>query len=150
MVKVLAQATRVPPLPLRRVIHIPLLGIRDQNLSMFCQARHVHETLRPVAHASSHEIAIFQAYVASLALCVLRARLDRGRDGLRVLFVRVVLLRAADTLDQFTGMFVSAALVLLLAFQIAVARFTPLAMGALLGQGSCTGGTGRHDVDVHL
>ena len=111
---------------------------------------------RPTARAPTHETLLrfsvdgLRADVARLTLRVLGARLDRGRDGLRVLFVRVVLLRAADTLDQFTGMFVSAALVLLLAFQIAVARFTPLAMGALLGQGSCTGGTGRHDVDVHL
>ena len=63
-----------------------------------------------------------RAYVARLALGVVRAFLDRDRDGLRVLAICVVLLSAASFLYFLTEIIVAALFpVLHLAFRPAVA-----------------------------
>ena len=64
---------------------------------------------------------IVEADVARLALRVVRARLDRDRDGLLVFFVGVVLFGAAALFDPSAQLFMPAVPVLLLACRTAVA-----------------------------
>ena len=58
-----------------------------------------------------------------MALRVFRARLDRDRDGLRVFFVGVVLLRVAAAVYLLTDLLVATAPVVMLASVVTVARF---------------------------
>ena len=96
MVVLLAQAALVPPLEPRMNRlgpQIVLLRLRNQNLRLFRQTRHVGKTRRPAARAPAHEalfcfpVESLRADVARLALRVLRARLRRDRDGGRVLLL---------------------------------------------------------------
>ena len=72
----------MPPLELI-VIQIPLVSIRDQNLRLLRQARHVREARRPATRTSAHETLLrlpvegLRADEARLALRVVGARLDR-------------------------------------------------------------------------
>ena len=83
------------------VAQIVLLGLRDQNLRLLRQTRHVREARRPAARTAAHEALLrfpmegLRADEARLALRVVRAFLGRDRDGLRVLLICVVLLSAA-------------------------------------------------------
>ena len=62
------------------------------------------ETRRPAARTHAHETLLcfpvegLRADVARLPFRVVRASLDRGRDGLRALLIGVILLGAATTL----------------------------------------------------
>ena len=58
-----------------------------------------------------------------MALRVVRARLDRDRDGLLVFFVGIILFSVAAAVDSFTNLLVAAAPVVMLASGVAVARF---------------------------
>ena len=132
MVPSLAQAARVPPLKpliLHLVAQIILLGLREQNLRLLHQARHVREARRPAARAPAHEALLrfpmegLRADVARLALRVLGARLGRDRDGLRVLLIRMKLLGAACFFYLLAELVVPAFFpVLHLAFRPTVAR----------------------------
>ena len=85
-----------------------------------------------------------RADVARLALRVLRARLDRDRDGLLVFFVGVVLFRVAAAVDTFTNLLVAAAPVVMalqkLAIKITIARLTSNASRRVVGQWGGAGG----------
>ena len=59
--------------------------------------------------------------VARLALRVVRARLDRDRDGLLVFLVGVVLFRVTAAVDSFTNLLVAAAPVVMLASGVTIA-----------------------------
>ena len=67
-------------------------GLRDQNLRLLRQARHVHEARRAPARTPAHEALLrfpvegLRADEARLALRVLGARLDRDRDGLLTIY----------------------------------------------------------------
>ncbi len=87
VVILLAQAARVPPRPPlihHLVVQIVLLGLREQNLRLLRQARHVDKALGRVARAPAYKALArvsmdgLGADVARLALRVLRARLRRG------------------------------------------------------------------------
>jgi len=65
-----------------------------------------------------------RADVARLPLRVVRARLDRDRDGLLVFFVGVVLLGVAAAVDPFTNLLVAAAPVVMLARGITISHLT--------------------------
>ena len=73
---------------------------------------------------------------------VVRARLDRDRDGLRVFFVGVVLLRASGALNPTTKRLVSAPLpVISLAGLIAISGLAPTApFLVVVGQWGGAGG----------
>ena len=58
--------------------------------------------------------------VAFLALRVVRARLDRDRDGLLVFFVGVILLRVAAAVYFLTHLLVAAAPVVMLAGRVTI------------------------------
>ena len=62
--------------------------------------------------------------VAFMAFRVVRARLDRLRDGLLVFFVGVVLFRVAAAVYSFADLLVAAAPVVMLASGVAIARLT--------------------------
>ena len=142
MVPLLAQAARVPPLPplIKRLrAQIVLLGLRDQNLRLLRQTRHVREARRPAARAPAHEALLrlpvegLRADVARLALRVLRAFLDRDRYCLRVLLICIVLLCATSLFNLLAERVVAALFpVLHLAFRPTVAR---AAAAAFLAQG---------------
>ena len=88
--------------------------------------------------------------IARLPLRVRRARLDRGRDGLLVFFVGVVLLRAATTLNSITEKLVAAeqvpsSPVVLQASGTAVSRFTSYASRRVVGQWGGAGGAMGED-----
>jgi len=61
-----------------------------------------------------------RADVAGLALRVLRARLDRDRDGLLVFFVCIILLCVAAAVYSLTDLLVAAAPVVMLASGITI------------------------------
>ena len=88
----------------------------------------MREARRPAARAHAHEALLrfpvegLRADVARLALCVVRARLRRDRDGHRVAMIRIELLGAACFLYFPTELVVPALFpVLLLARRPAVA-----------------------------
>ena len=88
----------------------------------------MRETRRPAARAHAHEALLrfpvegLRADVARLALRVVRALLDRDRDGRRVLLIRIVLLGAARFLYVFAELIMAARFpVLFLAFGSTVA-----------------------------
>ena len=56
-----------------------------------------------------------------MALRVVRARLDRDRDGLLVFFVCIILFCVAAAVDSFTNLLVAAAPVVMLASCITIA-----------------------------
>ena len=78
--------------------------------------------------ASAHEAFLrlpvegLRADEARLALGIVRARLDRDRDGLLVFFVGVVLLCVAAAVYSLTDLLVAAAPVVVLAIGITVPR----------------------------
>ena len=104
------------------------------------------ETRRPAARAPAHEALLrfpmqgLRADVARLALRVRRARLDRDRDGLLVIFVGVVLLRVAAAVYFLTHLLVAAAPVVMLASGVTIAQFTAHASRRVVGQWGGTGG----------
>jgi len=116
-----------------------LLGLRDQNLRLLRQARHVREARRPAARTHAHEALLgfpmegLRADVARLAIRVIRARLRRDSYGLRVPLIRIVLFGAACFLYFFAELVVATLFPMLhLAFGPAVAR---AAAAAFLAQG---------------
>ena len=116
-----------------------IVSLRDQNLRLLHQARHVNKTRRPAARAPAHETLLrlpvdgLGADEARLPLRVLRARLRRDRDCLRVLLICVVLLSAACFFYWFAELVVPAFFPMLhLAFSSTVAR---AAAAAFLAQG---------------
>ena len=78
---------------------------------------------------------------------VVRARLDRDRDGLLEFFVGMVLLSVAAAVDSFTNLLVAAAPVVMLACLVAVNRLTPNASRRVVGQ---WGGAGGACCEYHL
>ena len=89
----------------------------------------MRKTRRPAARTHAHEALLclpvegLRANVARLALRVVGAFLDRDRDGLRVLRICVVLLRAACFLYFFAELVVATLFpVLHLAFSPTIAR----------------------------
>jgi len=83
---------------------------------------------------------------ARLPLGVLRASLDRGRDGLRALLIGVILLGAATTLYFLANGFVATLFpVLLLAGPPAVARFADAASRRLVAEGGSALSAVRED-----
>ena len=106
----------------------------------------MRETRRPAARTHAHETLLrlpmegLRADVARLALRVVRARLDRDRDGLLVFFVGVVLLRVAAAVYFLTHLLVAAAPVVMLASGVAVARFASNAPRRVVGQWGGAGG----------
>ena len=141
VVPLLAQAARVPLIPprLHRLIaKIVLLGLLDQNLGLLRQTRHVRDAqfwrrnaVTISTPTSSHETFSrarmhgLETYVARLALCVVRARLDRNPDGLLILFVCIVLFRVAAAVYFLADLLVTAAPVVVLTCRIAVPGFAP-------------------------
>jgi hypothetical protein len=81
-----------------------------------------------------------RADVARLALRVVRARLDRDRDGLLVFFVGVVLLRVAAAVYFLTHLLVAAAPVVMLASFVAVSGMASNASRRVVGQWGGAGG----------
>ena len=127
------------PLVLHLSVQIILLGLREQNLRLLRQTRHVRKARRPAARAHAHEALLrlpvegLRADVARLALRVLGARLDRDRDGLLVFFVGVVLLSVAAAMYFLTDLLVAAAPVVMLASFVAVSRVASTARGVSEG-----------------
>ena len=152
----LAQSARVPPAPplIQHIVaQIVLLGLPEQNLRLLRQARHVREARTSSARAdpalealSSAPLNTLCADVASLALRVVCAHLDRDRDGLLFFFVGVVLLGAASFLNLLAELVMASRFpVLSLAVRPAVGRF---AAAALLGhwwQSDSAGGASREN-----
>ena len=139
----LAQATLKPPWPpliKRLVAQIVLLRLREQNLRLLRETRNMRETRRPAARAPAHETLLrfpvegLRADVACLALRVVRALLDRDRDGLLVFFVGVVLLRVAAAVYFLTHLLVAAAPVVMLASFVTISCLTPYASRRVVGQ----------------
>ena len=75
-----------------------------------------------------------------LALRVVRAFLDRGRDGLLVFFVGVVLFSVAAAVYLLANLLVAAAPVVMLASRVTIANFTAHASRRVVGQWSGAGG----------
>ena len=75
-----------------------------------------------------------------MALRVVRARLDRGRDGLLVFFVCIILFCVAAAVYFLTHLLVAAAPVVMLASGVAVAQFTSNASRRVVGQWGGAGG----------
>jgi len=149
VIPLLALAARVPPrkpLIQRLVTQIVVLALRDQDLRLLRQTRHVHETRRPAARTPAHETLLclpmegLRADVARLAFRVFRAFLDRDRDGLLVFFVGVVLLRVAAAVYLLTHLLVAAAPVVMLASFVAVSRLASNTSRRVVGQWSGAGG----------
>jgi len=145
VVLLLAQTTRVPPVPsriLHLVVQIVRHSLRDQNLRLLRQTRHMCKSCRSTTRASAHEALLFFsveglcADVACLALGVVRALLDRDRDRdrLLVLFVRVVLFRVAAAVYFLADLLVPAAPVVVLAGGIAVPGLAPHTPRRVVGQ----------------
>jgi hypothetical protein len=169
MITLPAQTARVPTLPriIKRVKHrlppqIVLLGLRDRFLRLPRQARHVRDaqfwrrnavaiSTRASAHEAFSRVRVhgLETDVAFLPLRVVRARLDRDRDGLLVFFVGVVLFRASSALNPSTERLVSAPFpVLSLAGLIAISGLTPTAPFLVIeGQ---WGGAGGAVCEDHL
>jgi hypothetical protein len=83
--------------------------------------------------------------IAFLALCVVRAYLDRGRDGLLVRFVRVVLFSIAAAVNFLADLLVAAAPVVVLARRIAISGFAPHASRGVVGRWRGAGGAVGED-----
>ena len=77
---------------------------------------------------------------ARLALRVVRAFLDRDRDGLLVFFVGIVLFCVAAAVDSFTNLLVAAAPVVMLASFVAVPCVASNATRRVVGQWRGAGG----------
>ena len=77
---------------------------------------------------------------ASGFLRVVRALLDRGRDGLLVFFVGIILLCVAAAVYFLTHLLVAAAPVVMLASFVAVPQFTSNASRRVVGQWGGAGG----------
>ena len=124
---------------------IVLLGLRNQNLRLLRQARHVRETRRSTARTHTYEALLrlpmqgLRANVARLPLGVLGAFLGRDRDGLLVFFFRVNYFRATAALDNRTQLFVAALPVQLLALPPAVARLADASRRVMFEGGSALG-----------
>ena len=153
MVFLLALATSVPPRPCFccLVIQISLHGLREQYFGLLRQARHVDKPCRPAARTHTHEALLrlpmqgLGADVARLPLRVVRAFLDRDRDGLRALLISIVLFGAAPELDLFAFFLVPCLPVQLLAVPIAVGRRTVAASRRCVGQQFAAGGAACAD-----
>jgi len=121
-----------------------LKGIVDQDLRLPCKTRHVHDAHRPATRAIVVHEALFRgpifADVARLPLRVVRARLDRLRDGLLVFFVCIILFCVAAAVDPFTNLLVAAAPVVMLASRIAIASVTSNTTRRVVGQWGGAGG----------
>ena len=117
-----------------------------QNPRLFRQARHMRKPRRSAARAPAHEALLrlpmegLRADVARLALRVVRACLDRDRDGLLVFFVGVVLLRVAAAVYFLTHLLVAAAPVVMLASFVAVSGMASNASRRVVGQWGGAGG----------
>ena len=145
----------VPPFIKRIVAQIIFLGLRDQNLRLLRQARHVRKARRPAARTPAYEALLclpmdgLRADVASPALRVRRTFLYRDRDELLVLFVGIELFRAAATLNLLTKGLVAFP-VPRLAFPAAVAELADRASKALdFEGGSARGAFGEDHVIRH-
>ena len=94
-----------------------------------------------VASASTKSLSVAESSSqARLALRVVRAFLDRDRDGLLVFFVGVVLLRVATAVYFLTHLLVAAAPVVMLASGPAISCLTSNASRRVVGQwGSARG-----------
>ena len=75
-----------------------------------------------------------------MALRVVRARLDRGRDGLLESFVGEVLLRVAAAVYLLAHLLVAAAPVVMLASFVTISCLTPYASRRVVGQWGGAGG----------
>ena len=75
-----------------------------------------------------------------MALRVVRARLDRDRDGLLVFFVGVVLFRVAAAVYFLAHLLVAAAPVVHLASFVTISCLTPYASRRVVGQWGGAGG----------
>jgi hypothetical protein len=146
----------MPPFP-HCILHldyqIVLLGLRKQNLRLLRQARHVHDAqfwrrnaVTISTRATTHEafsrawMQGLEADVAFLPLCVVRARLDRDRDGLLIFVVCIVLFRVAAAVYFLADLLVPAAPVVVLACRIAVSGFAPHTPRGVVGQWRGAGG----------
>ena len=85
--------------------------------------------------------------VSSMALRVVRARLDGLCDRLLVFFVGVILLRVAAAVYFLTHLLVAAAPVVMLASGVAIASVTPNTSRRVVGQ---WGGAGGASCEDHL
>jgi hypothetical protein len=98
------------------------------------------------ASASAHEafsrvcVHGLETDVAFLALRVVRARLDRDRDGLLVFFVCIILLSVAAAVYLLTNLLVAAAPVVMLAIGITISRPTSNTSRRVVGQWGGAGG----------
>ena len=155
VIVLLAQAARVPPSPplSQLVDQIVLHRFRKQNLCLLRQTRDVRKTRRPAARTPAHESLLrfpvdrFRADVARLTFRVVRALLDRLRDGLLIFIVGVVLFRVAAAVYFLADLLVAAAPVVVSARGIAVSSFAPHTSRRVVGQ---WGGAGGAICDVHL
>jgi hypothetical protein len=77
---------------------------------------------------------------ARLALRVVRARLDRDRDGLFVFFVCIILFCVAAAVYSFTDLLVAAAPVVMLASFVTISCMAPNASRRGVGQWGGAGG----------
>ena len=117
-----------------------------QNLGLLRQARHVRKARRPAARTPAHETLLrlpmegLGADEARLTFRVVRARLDRDRDGLLVFFVCIILFCVAAAVYFLTHLLVAAAPVVMLASGVAVAQFTSNASRGVVGQWGGAGG----------
>ena len=124
------------------------------------QTRHVRDTQfwRRNAIAISTRASAYETFsrarmhgletdVARLALRVVRARLDRDRDGLLVFFVGVVLFCVAAAVYFLTDLLVAAAPVVVLASGMTISCVAPNASRCVVGQ---WGGAGGAICEDHL
>ena len=88
--------------------------------------------------------------VAFLALRVVRAFLDRDRDGLLIFCVSIVLFRVAAAVYFLTDLLVAAAPVVVLACGIAVSGFAPHTTRGVVGQWRGAGGAGCEEHCLYL
>ena len=154
MVLLLAQAALKPLRPSRNksvVTPIVLLGLLDQNCRLLRQARHVREARRTATRTPAHE-ALFRfpvdrlrTDVAFLPLRVVRALLDRNRDGLLTFLVGVVLFRVAAAVNLLKDLLVAAAPVVVLACGVAISGFAPHTARGVVGQWGGAGGAAWED-----
>jgi hypothetical protein len=113
----------------------------------------MREARRPATRTAAHEtflrfpVESLRADVARLALRVLGALLYRGRDGLFVFFVGVVLLCVAAAVYLLTDLLVAAAPVVMLASFVTISCMTAHASRRVVGQ---WGGAGGACCEDHL
>ena len=106
--------------------------MREALIALACTSAH-----EAFSRARMHGL---ETDVARLALRVVRALLDRDRDGLLVFFVGVVLLRVAAAVYFLAHLLVAAAPVVVLASFVAVPQFTSNASRRVVGQWGGAGG----------